>query len=88
MKSTKNSLDIEEPIEINTKEPELLSNAASVQTIQTVPLVQTQNSSLETKFDAPNTNILSESIQQTNNGFNVAGMTIDTLNLLQVIFKK
>ena len=88
MKPTKNSMDIEEPIEINTKEPELLSNAASVQTIQTVPLVQTQNSSLETKFDAPNTNILSESIQQTNNGFNVAGMTIDTLNLLQVIFKK
>ena len=79
---------MEEPIEISTKEPELLSNAASAQTIQTVPLVQTQNSSLETKFDAPNTNILSESIQQTNNGFNVAGMTIDTLNLLQVIFKK
>ena len=88
MKPTKNSMDIEEPIEINTKEQELLTNAASAQTIQTVPLVQTQNSSLETKFDAPNTNILSESIQQTNNGFNVAGMTIDTLNLLQVIFKK
>ena len=86
MKSTKNSLDMEEPIEISTKEPELLSNAASAQTIQTV--VQTQSSSLETKFDAPNTNILSESIQQTNNGFNVAGMTINTLNLLQVIFKK
>ena len=80
MKPTKNSLDIEEPIEqINTKEQKILSNAPVIQTV-----VQTQNTSLETKFDTPSSNILSEPIQQTNNTFNVSGMTIDALNLLQV----
>ena len=74
MKPTKNSLDIEEPIEqMNTKE----QNAPALQT-------QTQNTSLETKFDTPSSNILSEPIQQANNTFNVSGMTIDALNLLQV----
>ena len=80
MKPTKNSLDIEEPIEqINAKEPKILSNAPGIQTV-----VQTQTPSLETKFDTPSSNILSEPIQQTNNTFNVSGMTIDALNLLQV----
>ena len=74
MKPTKNSLDIEEPIEqISTKE----QNAPVLQT-------QTQNASLETKFDTPSSNLLSEPIQQANNTFNVSGMTIDALNLLQV----
>ena len=74
MKPTKNSLDIEEPIEqINTKE----QNASVLQ-------AQTQNQSLETKFETPSSNILSEPIQQANNTFNVSGMTIDALNLLQV----
>ena len=74
MKPTKNSLDIEEPIEqINTKE----QNAPVLQT-------QTQTTSLETKFDTPSSNLLSEPIQQANNTFNVSGMTIDALNLLQV----
>ena len=74
MKHTKNSLDIEEPIEqINTKE----QNASVLQ-------AQTQNQSLETKFETPSSNILSEPIQQANNTFNVSGMTIDALNLLQV----
>ena len=81
MKPTKNSLDIEEPIEqINTKEQKILSNAPTV--------VQTQNTSLETKFDTPSSNILSEPIQQTNNTFNVSGMTIDALNLLQVSLQR
>ena len=76
MKPTKNSLDIEEPIEqINTKEQH--SNATLQQT-------QTQNTSLETKFDSSSSNLLSEPIQQANNTFNVSGMTIDALNLLQV----
>ena len=85
MKPTKMSLDLEEPIEqINTKEIELPSNASVVQSIQST-VVQTPNSALDTvKFDTPNSNILSETIQQANNGFNVAGMTIDTLNLLQL----
>ena len=74
MKPTKNSLDIEEPIDqINTKE----QNAPVLQT-------QTQNTSLETKFDTPSSNLLSEPIQQATNTFNVSGMTIDALNLLQV----
>ena len=80
MKPTKNSLDIEEPIEqINTKEQH--SNATLQQT-------QTQNTSLETKFDTPSSIILSEPIQQTNNTFNVSGMTIDALNLLQVSLQR
>ena len=74
MKPTKNSLDIEEPIDqINMKE----QNAP-------VLLSQTQNTPLETKFDNPSSNLLSEPIQQANNTFNVSGMTIDALNLLQV----
>ena len=74
MKPTKNSLDIEEPTDqINTKE----QNAPVLQS-------QTQNIQLETKFDTPSANLLSEPIQQANNTFNVSGMTIDALNLLQV----
>ena len=84
MKPTKNSLDIEEPIEqINTKEQKILSNAPVKQTV-----VQTQNTSVETKFDTPSSIILSEPIQQTNNTFNVSGMTIDALNLLQVSLQR